>query len=679
MGPALGGSERILSFLGVNGGAGCSTLSCLTARLLAKTHSKKIALIEAVPASYSLTSRALGLDAPSHGLDQCRPYERNLAFRMIENFFPASPEGVFYVPLRQNDEMDASSEWVFPLVQKLDAWFDLILLDLSSFPSDEIHFWLEKSWRTVLLSRTDPSSLSAVHQWEKRLLALHLPSERFKLAFNQQNTSHPLPKDGSAWSPHFQLLGGIPFLGSDLSLQLMETRSIPSTVEKNMAPFTEKVSRFLNSGLEGLPKGVLPRMDITPEPFTLEQVHQLHQRLLEALRQSGTLQDQAGILAQRRTLEPKARELLARLIPEMKPQNQEVSRKLEAETLNLAFGLGPLENLLQDDEITEIMVNGIDQVYAEKNGLLEKKAVRFFDEAQLRTIIERILAPLGRRIDESQPYVDGRLQDGSRINAVIPPLSLTGPLLTIRKFSKKKLRTDDLIRFGSITPEAADFLGACVKARKNILVSGGTGSGKTTLLNILSHFIPPGERIITIEDSAELQLSQDHVLRLEGKPANLEGKGQVSIRDLVGNALRMRPDRIIVGEVRGGEALDMLQAMNTGHDGSLTTAHANSPRDALSRLETMVLFTGLDLPLRAIREQISRAVHLVVQISRLPGGKRSLTQISEIQGMEGEVILLHDLFAYSEDKGLARRPFAPSFIQELNAIGYQWPGHGEKN
>jgi pilus assembly protein CpaF len=246
--------------------------------------------------------------------------------------------------------------------------------------------------------------------------------------------------------------------------------------------------------------------------------------------------------------------------------------------------------------------------------------------------------------------------------------------LTIRKFSKRKLTVEDLVRSGSWTPEAADFLGACVKARKNIVVSGGTGSGKTTLLNILSNFIPVTERIVTIEDSAELHLSQDHVVRLESRPANLEGKGQVTIRDLVINALRMRPDRIVVGECRSGEALDMLQAMNTGHDGSLTTAHANSPRDVLSRLETMCLFAGLDMPLKAIREQIARAVHLVVQQSRLPDGRRAVTHIAQVQGMEGDVIVLQDLFSYEEGEGLVRRSFAPSFIADLNKVGYQWPG-----
>jgi pilus assembly protein CpaF len=318
------------------------------------------------------------------------------------------------------------------------------------------------------------------------------------------------------------------------------------------------------------------------------------------------------------------------------------------------------------------MANGPGRIYLERGGRLERTDLRFFDDQQLRTVIERILAPLGRRIDQSQPYVDGRLPDGSRVNAVIPPLSLEGPVLTIRKFASRALKARDLVDSGSLSEGAAEFLAACVRARKNLVVAGGTGSGKTTLLNVLSDSIPEGERIVTIEDSAELRLSQDHVVRLESRPANPEGKGQVGIRELVINALRMRPDRIIVGEVRGGEALDMLQAMNTGHDGSLTTVHANSPRDALSRLETMALFSGLELPLRAVREQIARAVHLVVQQSRLADGRRGVVRITEVRGMEGDVIVTQDLFT-REGEGLERRPFGPSFQKDLEAVGYQWP------
>ena len=312
------------------------------------------------------------------------------------------------------------------------------------------------------------------------------------------------------------------------------------------------------------------------------------------------------------------------------------------------LGFGPLQPLLVDEAVSEIMVNGPKKVFVERKGQLFRTEITFEDDRHVMRVIDRIVSPLGRRIDESSPYVDARLPDGSRVNAIIPPLALNGPTLTIRKFEKDPLQIEDLIRFGTVTAEVAEFLRACVTARLNIVVAGGTGSGKTTLLNVLSAFIPADERIITIENAAELQLRQPHVVTLESRPPNIEGKGEVTIRDLVINTLRMRPDRVVVGECRGGETLDMLQAMNTGHDGSLTTAHANSPRDTLSRLETMCLMAGMDLPVRAIREQIASAVDLIVQQKRLRDGSRRVVNISEVQGMEGEVIVMSDIFAFEQ-------------------------------
>ena len=323
--------------------------------------------------------------------------------------------------------------------------------------------------------------------------------------------------------------------------------------------------------------------------------------------------------------------------------------KIENELYHEAIGLGPLEDLIARDDITEIMVNGPDNVYVEHKGVLYKTDTAFADDHQVLAAIDRIVSPLGRRIDESSPMVDARLKDGSRVNAIIPPLSLVGPSITIRKFAKTPLTVENLISYGSITAEIAHFLDVCVKIRKNILISGGTGSGKTTLLNILSGYLPAKERIITIEDAAELQLRQEHLVRLESRPANIEGKGEVTIRDLVRNSLRMRPDRIVIGECRGGEALDMLQAMNTGHDGSLTTIHANSPRDALARLETLVLMAGFDLPLRAIREQIASAISIIVQINREKDGSRKVVCVSEITKMEGDIITMQDLFQFRQD------------------------------
>jgi len=329
------------------------------------------------------------------------------------------------------------------------------------------------------------------------------------------------------------------------------------------------------------------------------------------------------------------------------PEGVEATKLIE-QVVAESIGLGPIEPLLQDESISEVMVNGPQDVYVEQQGRLTRVPVRFIDARSLMSVIERIVTPLGRRIDEGAPMVDARLADGSRVNAIIPPLSLVGPVLTIRKFSKRRFDMDRLIDVGTMSQDMADFLKVCVEQRRNIVVSGGTGSGKTTLLNALSDFIPHTERIVTIEDAAELRLTQQHVISLEARPANVEGKGQVAIRDLVRNSLRMRPDRIVVGECRGGEALDMLQAMNTGHDGSMTTGHANSPRDLLSRLEVMVLMSGMELPVRAIREQISSAVDVVIQQSRFKDGKRRVTDIVEVRGMEGDTILLHPLFKFQQ-------------------------------
>jgi pilus assembly protein CpaF len=360
----------------------------------------------------------------------------------------------------------------------------------------------------------------------------------------------------------------------------------------------------------------------------------------------------------------------------------DLRKQIFDQVLNDLLGFGPIQSLLDDDDVSEIMVNGPKKVFVEKKGKLTKTNVTFDDDDHVLRIIDRIILPLGRHVDADSPTVDARLPDGSRVNAVVRPVAIDGPSITIRKFAKDKLQAEDLINFGSLTRSMADFLQACVKARFNIIISGGTGSGKTTLLNVMSGFIPENERIITIEDAAELQLQQDHVMRMETKVANADGLHAVSIRELVKNSLRMRPDRIVVGEVRGGEALDMLQAMNTGHDGSLTTVHANTPRDALSRLETLCLMAGLDLPSRAIREQIASAIDLVFQQSRLSDGSRRVTHIAEITGREGEVFTIADIFLFKQTgitpEGKVQGQFVPTgvipkFIEGLSRRGIKVP------
>lgn len=431
------------------------------------------------------------------------------------------------------------------------------------------------------------------------------------------------------------------------------------TAVQNNSPRLERIARDERSLQrkqaikQQIQRELLERMDVKRLSSTQVEDGELHRRVLS-------------------TVETIVREVTPRLPAGLEPQS------LIKEIYDEATGLGPLEDLLADSDVNEIMVNGPSRIYAERNGRIELTDRVFLDEKSVMAIIERIVSPLGRRIDESQPYVDARLRDGSRVNAIIHPLSLIGPCITIRKFSKIPFTDEDMLRLNTWTVGMRDFLRACVQGRKNIVVSGGTGSGKTTLLNVLSSFLPERDRIITIEDAAELRLKQPHVVALEARPANIEGKGAITIRDLVRNALRMRPDRIVVGECRGGEALDMLQAMNTGHDGSLTTVHANAPRDVVSRLETLVLMSGMDLPVRAIREQIASAVDLIIHESRFSDGSRRVTNITEIVGLEGDRTTMQDIFVFEQTGVTAEGKIAgrftptgsvPTFLEEMRSKG----------
>jgi pilus assembly protein CpaF len=417
---------------------------------------------------------------------------------------------------------------------------------------------------------------------------------------------------------------------------------------------------------------------VTEAPRSWVEPHQalknaVHRRLIEEAARRG------GITGAREETE---REVARILDQENELLAREDRSRLIADIVNEVMGYGPIDPLVRDAGITEVMVNGPAHVYVEQGGKIHATGIRFRDDQHVMRIIEKIVSEVGRRVDESQPYVDARLPDGSRVNAIIPPLALNGPCITVRKFARQPYTDEDLIGFGTLSPEMRDVLSACIRLKLNILLTGGTGSGKTTFLNVLSMFIPERERIVTIEDAAELQLKQAHWVRLETRPPNIEGRGQVTQRDLVRNALRMRPDRILVGEVRGGEALDMLQAMNTGHEGSMTTAHANSPRDGLARVETMVLLAGIDLPSRAIREQMASAFHLVVHTSRFSDGTRKITRICEITGMEGDIITMQDLAVFApagvaaDGKVLGQHTFTgirPRFYDRLRLAGIDLP------
>ena len=405
--------------------------------------------------------------------------------------------------------------------------------------------------------------------------------------------------------------------------------------------------RQVQAAAPGEAPGALRRAARYADPFALVK-RSVHAALLEAL---GPKLYDAHI--DQRDLEQRVTEAMQNVLQrDETPMTASDRVRVANEVLDDILGHGPLEPYLRDPDVSEIMVNGHDQMYVERSGLLHAAEAAFSDESHLRRTIDKIVARVGRRVDEASPMVDARLPDGSRVNAVVPPIALDGSLLTIRKFATDPFSVDDLISFGTLTSPVAELLSACVRGRLNILIGGGTGSGKTTSLNVLSSFVPPDERIVTIEDAAELQLRQEHVLRLESRPPNLEGRGQIAVRDLVRNALRMRPDRIIVGEVRDGAALDMLQAMNTGHDGSITTVHSNSPRDSLARLETMVLMAGFDLPERAIREQMASAIDLIIHQARLKDGTRRITHITEVEGMEGNVITLQDVFTFDFHAGV---------------------------
>ena len=603
------------------------------------------------------------------------------------------------------------------VLRELSRNYDLIIIDGGARLTPNVVKVFELSDAIFVVSPADVLALSQTKKTIDEIKALLFPKEMIKIILNrysqksvitpqaiQKHIDHTLfaaiAEDEETCA--YALAHGQPFAlyqarsqvaqGIYQLVAVMESRKVLESLHALKKPLgsvrtLEEVAEFKATGTEGRVTPVYrrgARHEAAQDPRTQLKLR-IHNQLTEEMNlKKLSVAEVEADPNKKSALQEKAKKAILALLEkeDTSTLSHDERKRVVQEILDEALGLGPLETLLADEAITEIMVNAKDQIYVEKNGKIVETNLSFTSDNLLLTVIERIVAPIGRRIDEQTPYCDARLPDGSRVHAIIPPLSIQGPMLTIRKFSKIPLQVEDLIRYATFNNGMAEFFKACIQARLNIVISGGTGTGKTTLLNVLSSYIPSTERIITIEDSAELQLNQPHVARLEARSPNVEGKGAVTIRDLVKNTLRMRPDRIVVGECRSGEALDMLQAMNTGHDGSLTTVHANSPRDCLSRLETLVMMAGMDLPARAIREQISSAIDIIVQIARLSDGSRKVVQVTEVAGMEGDVITLQDIFIFQRTGISADHQvlgqfkstgFVPRFVEELKLKGIILP------
>jgi septum site-determining protein MinD len=554
-------------------------------------------------------------------------------------------------------------------LDKLSQFFQYIVVDIGSHLHDLQWSAIERA--SLILTLTTPEIIS-VTQTTKiigDLMGAALPGDIIQLVVNKSNPAGLNPT-AIGQTIRKNIIALLPqedstVLGSITSNQLFTVSNPRAPISQayydlvrriTSAGMLQKLKSMGSSGslkkptlnLDSSTGSNVSKESLKTDPRTILKMR-IHSSLISAMDLKKGITDTNGDDAKEKALRSKTQQVISQIVDrEAAASPREERAQLIKEVLDEALGLGPLEDLLADEAVTEIMVNGPHKIFIERKGRIELSPVVFTSNQHLRNVIERIVTPLGRRIDEKSPYVDARLKDGSRVNAVIEPIALDGAAVTIRKFAKKPVTAENYIAWNSVTQPMLDLLKICVENGLNIVISGGTGSGKTTLLNTMSGFIPANERIITVEDAAELQLKQEHVVRLETRPPNMEGTGAISIRDLVRNALRMRPDRIVVGECRGGEALDMLQAMNTGHDGSMTTTHANSPREAIARLETLCLMAGMDLPVRSIREQIAGAVHLIIQISRLPDGSRKIMSITEVQGMQGDVVTLQEIFKFKE-------------------------------
>jgi pilus assembly protein CpaF len=702
----------LIGVIGGKGGVGKSIFAANLALAIMSELRSKVLLIDLDQKSCGDQNIITGL-RPKKNVSEVTQFTAPITPQNLDQVVTMHPSGLGYIgAVSTPDQMLSGSPQLFKKqLNTLSQFFNFIVIDLGCDFSDLQLAAIEEA--TVILTVTTPEVL-AVNQTKRvmqDLVARAVPTDFLQVVINNQGRA-------GLDSKLIQQTLGRPIMGlipqDEVTVYASVQRSTPFILSQPTAPvsqaYFDTIRRLTGGTLQKLKQMSRPQ-SLTPKPAppgtndvkslggttskggkapvrplsaqTLLKM-QIHTSLIREMDLKKDSISTQGDPAKEQELRMKTQKAVSQIIDKLAPQlSREERTATIAQVLDEALGLGPLEELLADTSVTEIMVNGPDKIYIEKSGKIQTSPVTFTSEQQLRNVIERIVTPIGRVINETSPYVDARLMDGSRVNAVIPPIAIDGSSITIRKFSKQRVTIDDYTgRFNSLTPSMAEFLKICVEQRLNVVISGGTGSGKTTLLNVLSTFIQDSHRVVTVEDAAELQLKQDHVVRLETKPKNTEGKGEITIRDLVRNSLRMRPDRIIVGECRDGAALDMLQAMNTGHDGSMTTVHANNARECISRLETLCLMAGMDLPARAIREQIASAVNLIVQISRNRDGSRKIMSITEVAGMQGDVVTLQEIFRFEDEGDDKNRKVQgqfqatgaiPTFIEKLQQRGVQMP------
>ncbi|MBI5573301.1 MAG: Flp pilus assembly complex ATPase component TadA [Elusimicrobia bacterium] len=701
---------KIIAVMGSKGGVG-QTLVAINLSVALKSQTKKrVALLDFNFAMAGEIALLLAVPQTKSLLDLLSVIDK-LSPQMLKGYVVEHSSGIDFLSA-VSESIDAQKilpSYAEKTVSFFGSVYDYVIVNIGRSFNDLQIAVMDNIDMVVLVATPELASLYHAKKVWQQFIINHYPTQMLKVVLNKADIAGGLSVDQVSEYIKQRPAWLIPFDADSAVLSI--NRGVPAVIASSRSAFSRGIYSIVNTIAEETSRAEQGAGLFVGLKNAMESVRKEH-------RTSRSEKEVVAVKSSAGNLLPPTEELKMRvynkLVAEMKERRIELSpsgdkqklaetrqtvqeaierilnsegEKLTArvdrvrlvmEVLDQSLGLGPLEDFLRDPTITEVMVNGRDRIYVERAGKIFLTNKKFTTNQQLMNVIERIVTPLGRRIDESSPLVDARLKDGSRVNAVIPPLSLVGPCLTVRKFSKERFTFKDLLNFNSITPEMIEFLRICVQLRKNIIISGGTGSGKTTLLNILSGFIPASERILTIEDAAELQLPQEHWVRLESRPPNIEGAGEITIRRLVVNSLRMRPDRIVVGECRGGEALDMLQAMNTGHDGSLTTVHANAPRDCLSRLETLVLMAGMDLPMHAIRSQVSAAIDVIVQISRFSDGTRKITHITEITGLEKDTITLADIFVYKQTgidaTGKVVGDFnttgvIPSFISEVSSHG----------